>query len=229
MTTATATPRKRTTLWQLTIGHLIPREVSDLPAAIAEANAAAWHSWDRLQAAIADAREAAAVAEAAPRHDRVALEAALAADEKAPKPVAPAKSAQADAAKKAAAAADRVAKRDVRVLQDSVAEHYSEYLAVREAAFDAATERPRQLLEEFIASWDQVQTEGSLLREAKRFAQPGSYGLLASTGRRQTNRLAKAEKELARQRPGSDVRNRFEHLVVALRRLVEAQADVSRH
>jgi hypothetical protein len=223
-----AQPRRRPFLEPIGADMLLPRGTTNLPPQVAQANELAWQRYEQWLEARRRASEAHHVARAAPRHDRLALEAALAADEKPPKETLPAKRAKAEAARREADAIENVAKLAVLDLYDAVGANYEEFLAGREAAFDAVADRPRQFVQEVIESWADVEREGSLLARAREWRKRKSIqASLSSTGRTAHDRLAKAEqaqesRRLHRRNP--DVPDVFEDLAVALRRRIEEQA-----
>ena len=216
--------RTKSLLFQLSEDLLLPRDASNVPAPVAELNERAWAKFEAYLAANKAAGEAAHVAKAAPRHDELAFEAALAADEKPPKQTTPLKREKAEAAKREAAAAEKVAKQSVFDLWNAVEEHQAEYVAGREAAYEAVAARPRELLDELASTWEAVEREADLLRVARLWHNNVRSAALASNVRSSGNRIAKAERDQASRLRDDMVRNTFEHLLVALRRKVEELA-----
>lgn len=225
MTTETPTPRRRRSmLFGVSRALLLPRDAVNVPGPIAEANERAWTKLEAYEAASLARVRAGQIAEAAPVHDQNAVAAALAADERPPKHTAPAKQQKAEAARREVDAAETVAKRAILELWDVVAEHHTEYLEGREAAYAEAIEAPSKALDAFESSLASVDREAELLDLARAWHNNVRSAALTSNGRSPGDRMAKAERDLElrrRHRQTIDIPDRPEHLLAALRRHIE--------
>lgn len=183
MTTTThRRDRGRSSLFHLSSGLVLPLDLPGLPEPIERANADA----HRLLGVLRDAQAAEAVARnqaaAAPRHDALALEAALAAGEKDPKPTADAKAKAAESAAQKVEAAENAAKAAVRRLYDAVEDNLDAYRASREGAYAAETTAIAPALRTLVETFGRAQTEAQLVALARDWHNnPNSAALSTAT------------------------------------------------
>jgi hypothetical protein len=216
--------RRMSTLFEPDRQLLLPLDAVGVPRPIARANKAGHDALEAFEQAEQRARQAESEAEAAPRFDVMALDAATAAGEDPPTATAEAKRAKAALARDQAASAQRVAKAAVIELYHVVAEHRDEFLAGREAAAEQAVTRARAAIAEIAASWPALSAELELLKVARRWEENPQSAALSPQGRpRAARTLERARARQAELRPDHQVERTFEHLVAALELLIERE------
>jgi hypothetical protein len=153
-------------LFPLSRDQLLPLDLADVPATIAEANRIAvadFNAWERARQAAGEAGER---AKAAPHHDAGRREDALAAGEEPPEPTELQKRAEAEEARKQAEAAEQVAKRRVCEFYDVIDDEYDPYLDSRRKHAEQAVEPLKGMPEAYLDGWVSARTAVALYQAA---------------------------------------------------------------
>jgi hypothetical protein len=208
-------------LFPLTRDQLLPPGVPRLPKAIKEANEAAHDAFERWENAKIEAGRAGEKADAAPRFDQMAAEAALAAGEDSPSATVEAKRVRAQEARTHAAAAEQHAKQRVRELYDAVEDNLDAYVEPRRERAEQTAEPVRALVPEFLERLATFRVENELYRVVQSWHNNPNSASLSSTGHDPATHLRRQyEKARARQevapRRNAPVPNELPELLAAI-------------
>jgi hypothetical protein len=230
--TATAPTERRTrrsTLFVLNPDQLIPLDV-ELPDDLRDANERAHAPGVLCLLGKAQAKHGELVgqADAAPRFDQLAAQAAIDAGEPPPKATAGAKAQKAEDARRVVDAAEQVAKDRTRALYDAMEGHHARYLEQRRTAHDDARAAVAELIPTILDRLPRLRREAKLLEAAEGWHNnPASASLgVLTDGRRDpapalARGYAKALDDARKARRGAPVQRELPDVLAALTLLIE--------